>query len=133
MFIQYRAKSLLSIQPRTRFAAHPLFIPRRAVKEGQLRVVVSPWVVLQHMSDSDQTISLLARIEENQRTSLESQEKQLALAQAQLERSNRTIAESIELQRSSVARQTQAIRIILPLVGVLLVLLGYLLFKYRIF
>ena len=87
---------------------------------------------MQHMSDSAQIISLLARIEENQRKSLESQEKQLALTQAQLDRSNRTIAESIELQRSSVARQTQAIRIILPLVVVLLVLLGYLLFKYRV-
>jgi len=83
------------------------------------------------MNENDQIIALLTRIEENQRKALETQEKHLALAQAQLDRSNRTIQESIELQRSSAARQT-AIRIILPLVGVLLVLLGYLLFKYRI-
>jgi alpha/beta superfamily hydrolase len=87
---------------------------------------------VQHMNENDQIMALLTRIEENQRKALETQEKHLALAQAQLDRSNRTIQESIELQRSSAARQTQAIRIILPLVGVLLVLLGYLLFKYRI-
>ena len=85
------------------------------------------------MSENDQIISLLTRIDENQRKALETQENHLALAQAQLDRSNRTIQESLELQRSSVARQTQAIRIILPLVGVLVVLLGYLLFKYHIF
>ena len=47
----------------------------------------------------------------------------LHLINAQLDRSNWTIQESIELQRSSAARQTQAIRIILPLVGVLLAIL----------
>ena len=82
-------------------------------------------------SENDQIVSLLTRIEENQRKALETLERHLALAQAQLDRSNRTIKESIELQRSSVARQTQAIKIILPLVGVLLALLGYLLFKHR--
>jgi len=64
------------------------------------------------MNENDQIIALLTRIEENQRKALETQEKHLALAQAQLDRSNRTIQESIELQRSSAARQTQAIRII---------------------
>ena len=51
------------------------------------------------MIENDQILSLLARIEENQRKALETHEKHLALAQAQLERSNRTIQESIELQR----------------------------------
>ena len=89
-------------------------------------------IMVQHMSDDDQLISLLTRIEENQRMALEAQEKHLAVAQAQLERSNRTIQESIELQRSSVARQTQIIRFVLPIIGVLLALLGYLLFKYPV-
>ena len=84
------------------------------------------------MSDNDQLISLLTRIEENQRRALEAHEKHLAVAQAQLERSNRTIQESIELQRSSVARQAQIIRFVLPIIGVLLALLGYLLFKYPV-
>ena len=55
------------------------------------------------MNENDQIIALLTRIEENQRKALETQEKHLALAQAQLDRSNRTIQESIELQRSSAA------------------------------
>jgi len=84
------------------------------------------------MSDNDPFLSLLTRIEENQRRALEAQEKHLAVAQAQLDRSNRTIQESIELQRSSVARQTQIIRFVLPIIGVLLALLGYLLFKYPV-
>jgi beta-lactamase regulating signal transducer with metallopeptidase domain len=84
------------------------------------------------MSDNDQIISLLTRMEENQRKTLDTQERHLALAQAQLERSNRTIRESIELQRTSVARQKQALWVILPLVGILLVLLVYLVFKYRV-
>jgi hypothetical protein len=58
------------------------------------------------MNENDQIIALLTRVEENQRKALETQEKHLALAQAQLDRSNRTIQESIELQRSSAARQT---------------------------
>jgi len=84
------------------------------------------------MSENDEIISLLARIEANQRKALEAQEKHLALAQAQLDRSNQTIQESIGLQRTSVARQKQALVVILPLVGILLLLLVYLIFKYRI-
>ncbi len=83
------------------------------------------------MNENEQVISLLARIEENQRNALEIQEKHLALAQAQLDRSNQTIRESIELQRTALARQKQALAIILPLVGILFVLLVYLLFRYR--
>jgi len=84
------------------------------------------------MSDDDRIIPLLERIEENQRKALAAQEKHLALAQAQLERSNTTIQESIGLQRASVARQKQALVVILPLVAILLLLLVYLLFKYRV-
>ena len=84
------------------------------------------------MSENEQIASLLARIEENQRKALETQEKHLAIAQAQLDRSNKTIQESLELQRTSVARQKQALVVILPLVGILLVLLVYLIFKYRV-
>jgi len=84
------------------------------------------------MSENDKIISLLTSMEENQRKALEAQEKHLALAQAQLDRSNQTIQESIELQRVAVARQRQALWLVLPLVGVLLLLLAYLLLKYRI-
>jgi len=84
------------------------------------------------MSENDPIISLLERIEGNQRKALEAQEKHLALAQAQLDRSNQQIRESIDMQRTSLARQKQALVVILPLVGVLLVLLVYLLFRYRV-
>ena len=84
------------------------------------------------MNENEQVISLLTRMEENQRKALEAQEKHLAVAQAQLDRSNKTIQESIELQRIAVARQKQALWVVLPLVGVLLLLLVYLLMRYRV-
>ena len=87
---------------------------------------------MQDMNENEQVISLLTRIEENQRKALEAQEKHLAVAQAQLDRSNQTIQESIELQRTAVARQKQALWVVLPLVGILLLLLVYLLIRYRV-
>ena len=85
------------------------------------------------MSDNDRIIDLLTRIEENQRKALESQQQHLQIAQAQLDRSNRTIQESIDLQRTAVSRQAQITKLVFPLIGVLLALLVYLLIKYRIF
>ena len=85
------------------------------------------------MERHDEIIELLKRIEQNQEKALQTQEKHLALAQAQLERSNQSIGESIELQRVAVARQAQVRNIALPLILVLLVLLGYLLVKWRVF
>ena len=85
------------------------------------------------MSDNDRIIDLLTRIEENQRKGLETQQHHLQIAQAQLDRSNKTIQESIELQRTAVARQAQLTKLVLPLIAVLFVLLVYLLVKYRIF
>jgi len=85
------------------------------------------------MEQHDQIIELLKRIEQNQERALLAQEKHLALAQAQLERSNKSIGESIELQRVSVKRQAEVRNIALPLILVLLLLLGYLLVKWRVF
>ena len=85
------------------------------------------------MSSDDRTLELLGRIEENQRKALDAQQQHLQVAQAQLDRSNKTIQESIDLQRTAVARQVQITRIVLPLIGVLLVLLVYLLVKHRVF
>ena len=85
------------------------------------------------MSGDDRILDLLGRIEENQRKALEAQQQHLQIAQAQLERSNKTIQESIELQRTAVARQVQITRIVLPLIAVLVVLLVYLLVRYRVF
>jgi hypothetical protein len=85
------------------------------------------------MSDDDRIIELLTRVEENQRKALEAQQQHLQIAQAHLDRSNKTIQDSIELQRTAVARQAQIIKYVTPLIGVLLALLVYLLLKYRIF
>jgi len=85
------------------------------------------------MSSDDRILELLGRIEENQRKALDAQQQHLQIAQAQLDRSNKTIQESIDLQRTAVARQVQITRIVLPLIGVLLVLLVYLLVKHRVF
>ena len=85
------------------------------------------------MNDDDRIVDLLTRLEENQRKALEAQQQHLQIAQTHLDRSNKTIQESIELQRAAVARQAQVTKIVLPLVGVLLALLVYLLVKYRVF
>ena len=88
----------------------------------------------------DDIAELLRRIERNQEKGLDAQEKalqahekQLALAQAELERSKQSIDESIKLQRVAVARQAQVRNIALPLIVVVLILLGYLMVKYRMF
>lgn len=85
------------------------------------------------MSENEQILSLLARIEENQRQALAAQQRQLEIAEEQLERSHRTIQESVQLQRAAVSRQSQILMIVFPLIGVLVLLLVYLLFKWRIF
>jgi hypothetical protein len=84
------------------------------------------------MNQQEEVVSLLKRIEDNQRTALAVQQEHLDLARAQLERSNQTIQESIELQRKAVARQAQLARILLPIVALLLALIVYLLFRWRI-
>jgi hypothetical protein len=85
------------------------------------------------MEQCDQVVELLKRIEQNQEKALQAQEKHLALAQAQFERSSKNISESIDLQRVSVARQAEVRNIALPLILILLALLGYLLVKWRVF
>jgi hypothetical protein len=85
------------------------------------------------MSSDDRIFEFLGRIEENQRRALETQQQHLQIAQAQLDRSNKTIQESIDLHRVAVVRQAQVTKVVLPLIGVLFALLVYLLVKYRIF
>jgi hypothetical protein len=84
------------------------------------------------MEHPDAIIEALKRIEANQLKALQAQEEHIALARAQLERSERTVNESIALQKVAVARQAQLTRIALPLIVLLVVLLAYLLVKWRI-
>lgn len=85
------------------------------------------------MTDQDERemIELLRRIEANQREALAAQQEHLALARAQFERSERTINESVQLQRVAVERQSQIRNVTLPVVGLLVVLLVWLLFRWR--
>ena len=73
---------------------------------------------------------LLRRIESNQRAALAAQQEHLALARAQFERTERTINESVQLQRVAVARQSQIRNVALPVVGLLVVLLVWLMFRW---
>jgi hypothetical protein len=85
------------------------------------------------MTRNEDIDSMLKQIVENQRMALELQREHLDLARAQLERSNQSINESLELQRAAVARQSMLTRLLLPLVGVLLALLMYLLVRWNVF
>jgi hypothetical protein len=83
--------------------------------------------------DNDDLIAVLRRIEQNQQRALELQEKHFALAQAQFDKSNVRIEESLGLQRVAVQRQEQIRNIAFPLVLVLLFLLGYLVVRWQVF
>lgn len=80
----------------------------------------------------DEILELLRRIERNQQAALQVQREQLALAASQLERSGRSIEESLALQRVAVARQAQVRNVALPLILALVGLLVYLVLKWRI-
>jgi len=84
------------------------------------------------MERHDEILEALKRIEANQRKALETQEQHLALARSQLERSDQRVSESVALQKLAVARQATVTRIALPLIAVLVVLIVYLLFRWRI-
>ena len=78
------------------------------------------------------TTALIRQVLANQEKAIELQREQLELARAELERSSRTIQESVELQRAAVAKQSQVIKIVFPLIGVLLALLVYLMLRWDI-
>jgi cytochrome c-type biogenesis protein CcmH/NrfG len=83
------------------------------------------------MTDKDEIIELLRRIEANQLRALEAQQEQLTLARAQVERAEQRVAESISLQKVAVQRQAKAAIVFLPVVVALLALLVYLLVRWR--
>ena len=78
-------------------------------------------------------VEFLRRIEANQQQALAAQQEQLALVRSQMERSERTIAESVGLQRIAVARQSQVRNFVLPVVLLLVALLVYLMVRWRMF
>ena len=84
------------------------------------------------MEHHDEILEALKRIEANQLKALEVQQEHVAIARAQIERSEQRINESVGLQKKAVGRQALVTVVALPLIVVLLVLLGYLLIKWRV-
>lgn len=82
------------------------------------------------MSDESEIRSLLVEIRDNQRESLRRQEEQLEIARAQLERSNKQISESIDLQREAVAKARMIGRIALPAIIFCIAMVVYLVARY---
>jgi len=82
------------------------------------------------MTDNDDSLAILRRIEQNQLRALELQAEQLALVKAQMERSESRVQESIALQKVANSRQARALNFVIPVVVLALAYLGYLMFRY---
>lgn len=82
------------------------------------------------MSDLDDIHRLLTEIRDNQRTALERQERQLAIAEQQLERSRAQVEESIDLQRQAIDRVRRISRIAVPGLIFCFALIIYLIVRY---
>lgn len=82
------------------------------------------------MSEYEEALSILRRIEQNQLESLERQTEQLAVVKAQMERNEVTVQESVALQKVAVSRQARALNLVLPVILLALLYVGYLLFKH---
>lgn len=82
--------------------------------------------------ENSEVADLLRQMHATQQEALQLQREQHAAFDAYLARSEKSIAESLALQRAAVARQRQVLLIVLPLIALLLVLLGYLLLRWRI-
>ena len=82
------------------------------------------------MSDLDDIHALLIDIRDNQKRALEHQERHLAIAQQQLDRSQRQVEESIDLQRQAVDRVKRVSRVALPGIVLCIALIAYLVVRY---
>ena len=84
------------------------------------------------MGDKDDIRELLIEIRDNQRLSLQRQEEHLAIARDQVDRSRGQVQESIELQRQAIDRAKKISRIAVPSIIICILLILYLVAKYRI-
>jgi hypothetical protein len=82
------------------------------------------------MSEYEEALVVLKRMEQNQLKSLEVQAEQLALVRSQMERSEARVQESIALHKVAVTGQRRALNLVLPVILVALVYVGYVLFKH---
>ena len=84
------------------------------------------------MSREDEILELLTDLRDGQREALKRQQEHVELAREQAERMRRTAEESLAIQRAAVERVKRASRIVLPLIGLLIALVVWLIVKYRI-
>ena len=82
------------------------------------------------MSEYDEALAILKRMEQNQLKSLEMQAEHMAHFKANLERTEARVQESIALQKVAVARQAKVVNLVLPIIVAALLYVGYLLLKY---
>ena len=80
----------------------------------------------------DQIVELLSDIRDGQREALARQHEQLELARSEAERMRRIADESVALQRAGIERMQRVTRIVLPIILLLIALVVWLLFKYRL-
>ncbi len=82
------------------------------------------------MSRKDEIKELLVEIRDNQRLSLKRQEEHLEIARQQVERANKQVTESIELQKLAIGKVKQVARIAIPGIIICIVLIIYLVVEY---
>lgn len=73
---------------------------------------------------------LLIEIRDNQKLSLQLHEEHLEIAREQVERANKQITESIELQKLAITKAKQVSRIAIPGIIFCIVLIVYLVVMY---
>lgn len=84
------------------------------------------------MSRDDEIVDLLTELRDGQREALTRQHEQLELARTEAERMRRIADESVALQRAGIDRMKRVSRVVLPIILLLLALVGWLIFKYRL-
>lgn len=82
------------------------------------------------MSELEGVREILVEIRDNQRKSLDIQEKHVALAREQLDRARNQVEESLALQREAIAKQQLVMRMGLPAIALCILLIAYLVVRY---
>jgi hypothetical protein len=82
------------------------------------------------MNRDDEIKDLLIEIRDNQKLSLQRQEEHLEIARQQVDRANRQVTESIELQKLALTKAKQVARIAIPGIILCIALIIYLVVVY---
>lgn len=81
------------------------------------------------MDKSEEIVALLSEVRDLLREGRQSQLEALALIRANAERTNSVVDRSVGLQEISMQRQKKVMALVLPLIGICLLALGYLMFR----